>query len=226
MRIDILTLFPQMFSGPFDHSIIKRATQDKLAEIYIHDIRDHTHDKHRVVDDYPYGGGAGMVMKPEPIFEAVEAVQSQPGAGEGPGASIILLSPQGRLLHHRIAQELAEKGHLILICGHWGNAGKKIPDQIVKIRQEPALCKINGFPEIMVGLQIFLLLFHDSSQNMPDMSLNALKPSAVPEVADFYYQLLISCQGKVALLVPNTRYPVIQFPISWVSYCNWVQLII
>jgi tRNA (guanine37-N1)-methyltransferase len=117
MRIDILTLFPQMFVGPFSQSIVKRAVDRKLVEIQILNIRDYTHDPHRVVDDYPYGGGTGMVLKPEAIFEAVEAAATP--AQEGSSATVILLTPQGRLLRHQIAQELAKKDHLILICGHY-----------------------------------------------------------------------------------------------------------
>ncbi len=124
MRIDILTLFPQMFIGPFSQSIVKRAADRKLVEIQIHNIRDYAHDPHRVVDDYPYGGGAGMMLKPEPIFEAMEAVRSQ--AQESSSASVILLTPQGRLLCHQIAQELAKNDRLVLICGHYEGVDERV----------------------------------------------------------------------------------------------------
>src|SRR6266852_2957803 len=91
MHVDILTLFPEMFHGPFTASILKRAQEQGLLSIGLHNIRDYTSDKHHVVDDYPYGGGAGMVMKPEPIFTAIEAIYQ--------GGPIILLSPQGRLFN-------------------------------------------------------------------------------------------------------------------------------
>lgn len=115
MRIDLLTLFPGMFRGPFDESIIKRAQERGLVEIYVHDIREYAHDRHRTVDDYPYGGGHGMVMKPQPLFEAVESVQGQ-DRRQGP---VILLTPQGRLLSQEVAAALAQHERMILLCGHY-----------------------------------------------------------------------------------------------------------
>ena len=101
MRIHILTLFPNMLSGPFSESIIKRAVDRGLVEIAIYNIRDYTSDRHHVVDDYPYGGGQGMVLKPEPIFAAVESIKDE---SEVP---VILLTPQGRLFNQMVAEELA-----------------------------------------------------------------------------------------------------------------------
>ena len=125
MNIDILTLFPQMFQGPFSASILKRAIDRKLVSISLHNIRDYTHDKHHTVDDYAYGGGAGMVLKPEPIFEAVESVKEQ---GVGP---IILLTPQGRLFSQQIAQELSTYSHLILICGRYEGVDERVREHLV-----------------------------------------------------------------------------------------------
>jgi tRNA (guanine37-N1)-methyltransferase len=116
MRIDILCLFPETFVSPLNQSIIKRAREQGLADIVVHNIRDYTHDKHHTVDDYAYGGGPGMLLKPEPIFEAVETIKQQLDAGEVP---IILLSPQGRLFSQCVAQELALRPHIMLICGHY-----------------------------------------------------------------------------------------------------------
>jgi len=127
LRIDILTLFPEMFAGPFDHSIIKRAKEQGIADIIIHNIRDYTHDKHRTVDDYPYGGGAGMVLKPEPIFEAVEAIK----ATADEEMTVILLSPQGRLFNQKMAWELSIKPHLVLICGHYEGIDERVRDNLV-----------------------------------------------------------------------------------------------
>ena len=125
MNIDILTLFPQMFSGTFSASILKRAIDRKLVSISLHNIRDYTHDKHHTVDDYAYGGGAGMVLKPEPIFEAVESVKEQ---GVGP---VILLTPQGRLFSQQIAQELSTYSHLILICGRYEGVDERVREHLV-----------------------------------------------------------------------------------------------
>ena len=123
MRVDILCLFPEMFVSAFDQSIIKRAKERGLIDIVIHNIRDYTHDKHHTVDEYPYGGGPGMVLKPEPVFEAVEAVGQQLSTSEVP---IILLTPQGRLFNQQVARELALYSHLMLICGHYEGVDERV----------------------------------------------------------------------------------------------------
>ncbi len=127
MNIDILTLFPQMFESPFSSSILKRAIDHKLASINIHNIRDYTHDNHHTVDDYAYGGGAGMVLKPEPIFEAVESIKKQ----ALDTLPIILLTPQGRLFSQQIAQELSTYSHLILICGRYEGVDERVREHLV-----------------------------------------------------------------------------------------------
>jgi tRNA (guanine37-N1)-methyltransferase len=127
MRIDILTLFPQMFDGLLSCSIIARARERGLVDIRVHDIRAYTHDKHHIVDDYPYGGGAGMVLKPEPIFEAVDAIKVELGSSTVP---IILLSPQGRLFDQTIARDLAGYEQLILICGHYEGVDERVAEYL------------------------------------------------------------------------------------------------
>jgi len=127
MRIDILTLFPQMFDGLLNCSIIARARERGLVDIRVHDIRSYTHDKHNVVDDYPYGGGAGMVLKPEPIFEAVDAIKTELGPSAMP---VILLSPQGRLFNQAIAKDLAGCEHLVLICGHYEGVDERVAEYL------------------------------------------------------------------------------------------------
>ncbi len=133
MRIDVLTLFPGMFRGPFDESIIKRALERGLVSVFLHNIRDYATDKHHIVDDYPYGGGAGMVMKPEPIFAAVEAVKEEIQQANPQIASfpIILLSPQGRLFNQRIADELTTQEQLIFICGHYEGVDERVVEHLV-----------------------------------------------------------------------------------------------
>lgn len=123
MHFDIFTLFPDMFQGPFSESILKRAQERQLLSIALHNIRASTYDKHHVVDDYPYGGGAGMVMKPEPIFAAVESVYQ--------GGPIILLSPQGHLFNQYIAQELARETRVTLICGHYEGIDERVHKHLV-----------------------------------------------------------------------------------------------
>jgi tRNA (guanine37-N1)-methyltransferase len=123
--IDILTLFPEVFQGVFNFGIFQRAIEQKLVSISVHNIRDYTHDKHHTVDDYPYGGGAGMVLKPDPIFEAVESLEKEP---ETP---VILLSPQGRLFCQKIAQELSKHRRLVLICGHYEGVDERVSEHLV-----------------------------------------------------------------------------------------------
>lgn len=128
MRIDILSLFPKMFEGPFGESIVKRAVDRGLVSISVHNPREYTHDRHHTVDDYPYGGGDGMVMKPEPIFEAVESVKGLIGEEAVP---VILLTPQGRLFCHEIAQELSKERNLVLVCGHYEGVDERVIRHLV-----------------------------------------------------------------------------------------------
>jgi len=123
LHIDVLTLFPEMFA-PLEHSIIGRAIeQGRLAVGYVNP-RDFTSDRHRTVDDYPYGGGPGMVMKPEPVFLAAESVAR-------PDSAIILMSPAGRVFTQRIATELAHRRHLVLICGHYEGVDERVREHLV-----------------------------------------------------------------------------------------------
>jgi tRNA (guanine37-N1)-methyltransferase len=123
MQIDILCLFPETFVSPLNQSIIKRAREQGLVNIVIHNIRDYTSDRHHTVDDYSYGGGPGMVLKPEPIFEAVAAIKEKLGVSEVP---VILLTPQGRLFSQSVAKELAHHPHLMLICGHYEGFDERV----------------------------------------------------------------------------------------------------
>jgi tRNA (guanine37-N1)-methyltransferase len=127
MRVDILTLFPEMFRGPFDASIVARAVQQGIVSIELHNIRDWGEGRHHVVDDYPYGGGPGMVMKPGPLFNAVEAVQAlDPEPGR-----IVLLTPQGRLLTEAVVTELTALPRLLLICGHYEGVDERVREHLV-----------------------------------------------------------------------------------------------
>jgi len=123
-----LCLFPEMFVSPFDCSIIKRARERGLVEVVVHNIRDYTHDKHRTVDDYAYGGGPGMVLKPEPIFEAVESIKKQVDYG---GLPIILLTPQGRLFTQQVARELALHQNIMLVCGHYEGVDERVREHLI-----------------------------------------------------------------------------------------------
>lgn len=126
MRFDIITIFPEIFSSVFDFGIVRRAVEAKLIEISIHDLRDYAYDRHRQVDDRPFGGGAGMVMKPEPLFRAVEAVTS-----DSPDASIVLLSPQGRLFDQNLAREYSLTPGVILICGRYEGVDERVVEHLI-----------------------------------------------------------------------------------------------
>ena len=124
MRIDVLTLFPEMFEGPFSESILRQARENGLLNINVTDIRDFAKDKHRTADDTQYGGGSGMVMKPEPIFEAFEHVRRRGGEAESP--DVVLLSARGRLLDQELVGELATENWLVLICGRYKGVDERV----------------------------------------------------------------------------------------------------
>ena len=134
LHIDMLTIFPQMFPGVVGCSMLKRAQDAALASIAVHDLRDYTTDKRRTVDDRPFGGGPGMVMKPEPIFAAVEAIEARrhPGAApRAPGCRIVLMAPQGQRLTHPVASKLSGASHLLIICGHYEGVDERIRQALV-----------------------------------------------------------------------------------------------
>ena len=123
MKIDVLTLFPAMFAGPLDDSIVKRAREAGLLDLKIHNLRDWTHDRHKTVDDRPFGGGPGMLLKPEPIFEAIEGLQREK-------TRVILLSPAGRKFDQSIARELAQQDDLILVCGSYEGFDERVREAL------------------------------------------------------------------------------------------------
>jgi tRNA (guanine37-N1)-methyltransferase len=123
MRIDVLTLFPAMFAGPLDESIIKRARRAGLLELNVYNLRDYAHDRHKTVDDRPFGGGPGMLLKPEPLFEAVEALTREQ-------TRVILLSPAGRTFNQAIARELAQYDDLLLVSGHYEGFDERVREQL------------------------------------------------------------------------------------------------
>jgi tRNA (guanine37-N1)-methyltransferase len=125
MKIDVLTLFPAMFAGPLDESIIKRARDAGLLDLQLHQLRDWTHDRHKTVDDRPFGGGPGMLLKPEPIFEAVESLRRE-------HTRVVLMSPSGRKFNQGIARELAQVEHLLLVTGHYEGFDERIREALAE----------------------------------------------------------------------------------------------
>jgi tRNA (guanine37-N1)-methyltransferase len=125
MIFDILTLFPEMFRSPLEESIIGKARNAGLIKVNLFNIRDYAEGKHRVTDDYPYGGGKGMIMKPEPIIRGIEAIQS-----DNPEARVILMTPQGYPLRQEVVKRLAQQSHLILICGRYEGVDERVRDVV------------------------------------------------------------------------------------------------
>lgn len=129
LRIDVLTLFPRMFDGAFTESLLGKAREKKLVDLRVRDIRDHADDKHRTADDRPYGGGPGMVMKPEPVYQALRAAGVSAKKRRG-GPTVIYLSPQGAPLTQPLADSLARKKRLVLLCGHYEGIDERLLEWI------------------------------------------------------------------------------------------------
>ncbi len=155
MRIDIVTLFPAFFSGPLQESLLKRAQQKGLLKMQVHNLRDYTHDRHKTADDKPFGGGAGMLIKPEPVFECVEAIR--------PKGWVVLLDPRGEPFKQAAAARLARRKHLILIAGHYEGVDHRVrehlADQEISLGdfvtmggEAPALCVIEAVARLVPGV--------------------------------------------------------------------------
>jgi tRNA (guanine37-N1)-methyltransferase len=133
MNVDLVTIFPDFFRGPLDYGILRRARETELVEVKVHDLREFTRDKHRSVDDRPFGGGQGMVLKPEPIFECIEKLNVAPREERVAGSAkqtVILLSAQGRRLDQALAQELAALDRIVLICGRYEGVDERVSEHL------------------------------------------------------------------------------------------------
>ena len=133
MKIDILTLFPEICRAPLNESIMKRAQENKIVDLRVHNLRDWTTDKHHVVDDAPFGGGQGMVMKPEPIFAGVDGLKQETSNAEIQKPTVILMSPAGRRFDQKMASELSKESHLIIICGHYEGVDHRVIEHLVDL---------------------------------------------------------------------------------------------
>lgn len=174
MKIDVLTLFPKMFNGPLDESIVQRARENGLIELKIHNLRAYTHDLHQTVDDRPFGGGAGMLLKPEPLFEALEALTNEE-------SHVIFLTPSGRKFNQAIARELSSREHIVLVCGSyegfdervlqvWANEELSIGDYVLTNGALPAMVMIDVVTRLLPGA-----LGKDESSYEESFSTNSLE---------------------------------------------------
>jgi tRNA (guanine37-N1)-methyltransferase len=161
MKFDIVTIFPKMVEGPLAEGIVARAIATGRLDVRVHDLRDYTTDRHRVVDDMPFGGGPGMVMKPEPLFAAVEAIVAQRSA-EG-GRAVILTSPDGERLTHAVAQRLSALDHLVILCGRYEGVDERvrthlatevisIGDYVLSGGELPALVIVDAVARLIPGV--------------------------------------------------------------------------
>ena len=153
MRFHVLTIFPAMFDGPLSESIISRAVERGLVEINLHDIRDYATDRHRTVDDYPYGGGYGMVMKPEPIFSAMSGVKESADLDDA--TPVILLTPQGAPLTQGIVERLAAYEDIVLICGRYEGVDARVSENL-------ATCEISVGDYVLSGGELAAMIVIDA----------------------------------------------------------------
>jgi len=135
MRIDVVTLFPRILEVIFEESILRRAKEKGLVEIHVWNLRDFATDRHRTVDDYPYGGGAGMILKPEPFFRAIDRIQEEtskgPKEGEKHSFKVIFMTPQGVQYNQAMAEALAKESHLVFLCGHYRGVDERVVEALV-----------------------------------------------------------------------------------------------
>lgn len=168
MRIDVVTGFPGILEGPLDESIIRQARMKNLVEIVLHDLRNYTHDRHRTIDDEPYGGGAGMVLKPEPFFECFDELSADRSYNE-----VIYLSPDGELFTQKLANDLSLKNSLMILCGHYKGVDERIREKLVTREisigeyvlsggEIPALVVIDAIVRLIPGV------LHDAESALED----------------------------------------------------------
>lgn len=168
MRIDVVTGFPGILEGPLDESIIRQARMKNLVEIVLHDLRNYTHDRHRTIDDEPYGGGAGMVLKPEPFFECFDELSADRSYNE-----VIYLSPDGELFTQKLANDLSLKNSLMILCGHYRGIDERIREKLVTREisigeyvlsggEIPALVVIDAIARLIPGV------LHDAESALED----------------------------------------------------------
>ncbi|MDZ7335747.1 MAG: tRNA (guanosine(37)-N1)-methyltransferase TrmD [candidate division KSB1 bacterium] len=179
MKIHVITAFPNLFVGPLDESIIKRAREKQLVEIYLHDLRDYSSDRHRRIDDYPYGGGPGMILKAEPIFNCIESVLEK---YQIHNPHLIYLTPQGQRYNQAKAKELAQQEHLILLCGHYKGVDERV-------REFWQMDEISIGDYVLTGGELPALVIIDSVVRLIPGAISDLDSAKT----DSFYQNLLDC---------------------------------
>ena len=184
MKIDVLTLFPEMFKGPFDQSIVKKAQDKKIVQIKIHDLRKWTEDKHKTVDDHPFGGGIGMVLMIKPIYKALKELKTKT-------SKVILLSPQGKVFNQKVAKNFSNEKHLIFVCGHYEGFDERIRkhlideeisigDYVLTGGELPAMVIIDSITRLIPGV-----LKNDQATEIESFSKQLLEYPQYTRPADF-----------------------------------------
>jgi tRNA (guanine37-N1)-methyltransferase len=179
MKIHVITAFPDLLNGPLDESIIKRSREKQLVEIYIHDLREYSTDKHQRIDDYPYGGGPGMILKPEPIFSCFESLLETNQIHE---PNLIFLTPQGEKYTQSKAKELAEKDHLIFFCGHYKGVDERV-------REFWKMDEISIGDYVLTGGELPALVIIDSVVRLIPGAISDLDSAKT----DSFYQNILDC---------------------------------
>ena len=191
MQIDILTLFPEICRAPLSESMIKRARENGIVDLRIHNLRDWTTDKHHIVDDAPFGGGQGMIMKPEPIFAAVEELRGASGDKstiDNQKSKIILMSPAGRRFNQKVAGELSRESHLIIICGHYEGVDHRVIEHLVDLEISIGDYVLTNAAVVLVDATVRLLpgvLGHELSAEDDSFSSDLLEAPQYTRPAEF-----------------------------------------
>jgi tRNA (guanine37-N1)-methyltransferase len=197
MRFDIVTIFPDFFRGPLEHGIVRRAREAELVTINIHDLRAFTHDRHRTVDDRPFGGGEGMVLKPEPIFECLESLAVGPRTERRAEPAVVLLSAQGEIFDQEMAQRLAQKERLVLICGRYEGVDERVSEHL-------ADCEISVGDYVLSGGELPAAIIVDAVTRLLPGALgneaSARQESFTSEAARMEAEGAVSTCGSGGLL--------------------------
>ncbi len=206
MRFDLITIFPEFFAGPLDHGILRRAREAGLVDVHVQDLREFTKDRHRTVDDRPFGGGEGMVLKPEPLFEAVESLlghgvgdASKPGAPE-PKTAIVLMSAAGKLFTQKTARRYAELDRIIFICGRYEGVDERVAEHLAT-------------EEISIG--DFVLSGGELPAMMIVDAVTRLLPGALGNEASSQnesFSVAVHPESATPLLASGTSHAVLDFP--------------